>query len=164
MNILGLDPSLTATGWAVGNQTGTIHGADGDDRLDHIYQTVRTLSDVVDYAIVEDLPTHGMGAGKTGMVQGVVRLALLHNLVSYRLITAATLKKFATGKGNATKSDMRMALYQRTGVDLADDNQVDAGWLRYLGYALVGELPFALPRTHLTALDKIPALEGTPAA
>ena len=56
----------------------------------------------------------------------------------------------------ATKPDMRMALYQRAGLDERDDNRVDAWWLRQVGLHLLGD-PDALnlPKTHLAALDKI---------
>ena len=67
-----------------------------------------------------------------------------------------TLKKFATGNGAAKKPDLRMALYRRAGVDVADDNQVDAWWLRQAGLQHLGD-PDAvpLPQTHLSALDKV---------
>lgn len=153
--IVGIDPSLRATGIAIPEENYTIRTKAGDpDRLAIIFTAVRVIPDV-DLAIVEDLPTHAHGAGLTGMAQGVIRLALIEAEVPYLTVPAATLKKFATGKGTATKADMRMALYQRTDLDLRDDNQVDAVWLRYLGMAMCGELPFDLPKTHLTTLDKL---------
>ena len=87
------------------------------------------------------------------MAQGVVRYILVHTGTRYVTVTAATLKKFATGRGNATKPDMRMALYQRAGIDLRDDNQVDAWWLRQLGLHLLEDPErMELPQTHLAAL------------
>lgn len=48
------------------------------------------------------------------------------------------------------------ALYKRSGIDVPDDNQVDATWLRQMGLAHLGD-PDAvpLPQTHLSALDKV---------
>lgn len=71
-------------------------------------------------------------------------------------VPPSTLKRYATGKGTAPKSDMRMALYKRSGIDVPDDNQVDATWLRQMGLAHLGD-PDAvpLPQTHLAALDKV---------
>jgi Holliday junction resolvasome RuvABC endonuclease subunit len=153
--VVGIDPSLTGTGIAHSTATLTIRG-EGDDRLRLIHAAVSEWAAGCVIAVIEDLPTHGMGAGKTGMAQGVVRLACLEVGTPYALVTPSTLKKFATGKGNATKPDMRMALYRRAGVDLRDDNQVDAWWLHQIGLHHLGSpdaLP--LPKSHLVALDKI---------
>jgi Holliday junction resolvasome RuvABC endonuclease subunit len=160
VHVVGIDPSLTATGIAYADgSTATVkyaRGADGDQRLEEIYvATICAVEDRPQLAVVEDLPTHAHGAGKTGMAQGAVRLALIGNLVPYVVVTPATVKKYATGKGNATKPDMRMALYQRTGLDLRDDNQVDAWWLRALGCHLLGHPLLQVPKTHLEALDKV---------
>ncbi|OPC85345.1 hypothetical protein B4N89_27350 [Embleya scabrispora] len=118
------------------------HDENGDDRRAHL-------------AVVEDLPTHAKGAGITGMAQGVVRQALLGAAVPYALVTAAGLKKYATGTGNANKSDMRMALYKRTGLDLRDDNEVDAWWLRAMGLDHLGHPVVELPAAQRAMLDKV---------
>ena len=163
--VIGIDPSLTGTGLAWPNgETWTAADSSykGDDRLDYIYRAVHTiaqqhnqLGNPIALAVVEDLPKHAHGAGLTGMAQGVIRLALQQTLVPYILIPAATLKKFATGSGNAGKPDMRMELYKRAGLDLKDDNQVDAWWLRALGHELLGDPIVALPKTHTDALGKL---------
>jgi Holliday junction resolvasome RuvABC endonuclease subunit len=170
-SVVGIDPSLTGTGLALPNGdtwTASSSHYTGDERLGYIHRALISVIDghnqtmqPIDLAVVEDLPTHAQGAGKTGMAQGVVRLTLVETLTPYVLVTAATLKKFATGKGNATKPDMRMALYKRAGIDLKDDNQVDAWWLRALGHQLLGDPLLDLPQTHLVALAKV---EWTPPA
>lgn len=172
--VVGIDPSLTATGlaWADGT-TSTIRYpkyVTGDHRLAFIAQIINEVGFAqatgkrVDLAILEDLPTHAHGAGITGMAQGVIRMQLIRDSVPYVTVPAASLKKFATGKGNATKPDMRMELFQRTGTDLRDDNQVDAAWLRFLGLALIGQPEIQLPKTHTVALDKLTLPEGLVAA
>jgi Holliday junction resolvasome RuvABC endonuclease subunit len=108
-----------------------------------------------DLVMLEDLPTHAQGAGKTGMAQGVVRLALVLGGIKYVLVTPASVKKFATGSGNATKPDMRMEIFKRTGTDIRDDNQVDAWWLRQMGLQHLGECDLGLPKKHLSALDAV---------
>lgn len=164
--VIGVDPSLTATGLAlVDGTTSTVKyrpDTVGDWRLLTISNaleeaTTETLpfGDTVDLAVIEDLPTHAHGAGLTGMVQGIVRLQLMCTGVPYITIPPSTLKKYATGSGNAGKPDMRMELYKRTGLDIKDDNQVDAFWLRALGHELLGEPVVALPKTHTDALGKL---------
>ena len=71
----------------------------------------------------------------------------------YVSIPPATLKKFATGKGNAKKDAMRQAWLEFSGEDNADDNQVDAAWLRQIGLHLKGET-VNLPPEQLAAVDK----------
>lgn len=156
--VLGIDPSLSSTGIANEVEAYTVETKAGDPkRLDLIYETVHwhATTPGVDLVVIEDLPTHAKGAGLTGMAQGVIRLALIRAGVRWISVTAATLKVFATGSGTASKADMRMAWYQRTGVDVRDDNQVDAFWLRELGLHLLGKPTFPLPKTHTRALDKV---------
>lgn len=156
--VLGLDLSISATGIATweGNLS-TVGGlaADGDGRLLHIAEAIHREAARADWAVIEDLPTHAHGAGVTGMVHGVVRATLLNINVPYVLVPPAVLKKYATGRGNATKSDLRMVLFQRAGLDLRDDNQVDAWWLRCMGLDHLGQAPVKLPVGQRAALDKI---------
>lgn len=161
---IGLDLSLTATGIAAadGETLLTVGGdaKEGDHRLIKIRDmVVREASDEVDVAAVEDLPRRAMGTSSTGMVQGIVRVALRDLGVPYVLVPAATLKMYATGKGTASKGDMRMELFKRADLDVKDDNQVDAWWLRALVLDLYGEPIVKLPQTHRRALMKIKAVK-----
>jgi Holliday junction resolvasome RuvABC endonuclease subunit len=164
--VLALDLSLTATGIALPNgDLQTIKPTTkGDKRLLEISRAVHDRTIGVDLAVIEDLPTHAHSAGITGMVHGAVRVALIRRDVTYLLVPPATLKVYATGVGNCPKVEMRMELYKRTGLDVPDDNQVDAAWLRLLALDLMGTPELDLPKTHRRALDKITApvlLEAT---
>jgi Holliday junction resolvasome RuvABC endonuclease subunit len=157
--VIGLDLSLTATGICLPD--GTTHTIktspkDGDRRLLQISHAIaNALAPGADLAVVEDLPIHAKSAGITGMVHGVARAALLEAGVPYALVSPATLKKFATGKGNGDKTPMAIAALKRAGREFADDNQCDAFWLRAAGLDRLDCLDFKLPADQRAALDKV---------
>lgn len=161
-NVTSLDLSLTGT--AIANETGTqlirtkdLRGCARFSRIaDGIFADGTTQA--ADLVVIEG-PSYGSmsGAGhheSAGLWWHIVyRLDALD--VPYAVVPPSTLKKYAAGKGNATKADMRMALYQRTGLDLRDDNQVDAWWLRAAGMEALGHPIVVMPQTHRAALNKI---------
>lgn len=157
IRVIGLDLSLTATGIAHSDgSTETIktRPADGDSRL---LQIVRSINDGIEpniIAVLEDLPTHAKAAGITGMVHGAVRAHLLSRGVPYALVPPATLKAYATGKGNADKAGMTLAAYKRFAREFSDDNQVDAWWLRAAGLDWIGEPLAVMPETQRARLTK----------
>lgn len=144
---MGIDPSLNATGLAlVDGTTQTLKQkpADGDYRLVNIrLSIVRAIQSPTrpDLVVVEDLPRNAMGAGITGQVQGVIREVLQGFRVPYILVSAATLKKFATNRGNAKKPEMRAEWLVWSGEDNPRDDEVDAAFLRLIGLYLTGQVP-----------------------
>jgi Holliday junction resolvasome RuvABC endonuclease subunit len=161
-HVIGIDPSITATAIATWQDWVDVRGSSkgGDGRLHDIYVGVKRAARHYNpdgaLAIVEDLPTHAHGAGITGMAQGVVRLALIDAKVPYVTVPAATVKAYATGKGNATKADMRMAWFKRTGDDERNDNIVDALWLRQIGLDAVGDdTALPMPKAQRERLFKV---------
>lgn len=162
--VVGLDLSIAATGacWRVSENTEptveTWRGkpVDGDERLVRIADLATGLCLGADLVVIEDLPTHAKSAGITGMVHGAVRASLLaEGVTRYALVTPATLKKFATGKGNADKTAMAIAALKRGGREFADDNQCDAFWLWVAGMTHLGAPPFDLPAAQVEALEKV---------
>lgn len=163
--VIGLDLSLTATGIAYRDgSTGTVKTkqGDGDRRLLHIAEAVRIavggehigLGPAPVLAVVEDIPQNSFAAKPISMVHGVVRSVLIEAGVPYVLITAATLKAYATGKGSGDKVPMAMAAYKRAGREFADDNQCDAAWLRWAGLDWLGAPEFELPKAQRDRLGK----------
>lgn len=159
-SVVGLDLSLSATGIAERDGRTWTYSPEGkgDRRLTDIRATIgRTVGHGVDLVVIEDGVHRSPAAFDLGMVHGAIRMSLLAAGVRYVLVPPSTLKKYATGRHLATKPDMRMALYQRMGIDLRDDNQVDATWLRYAGLQLLGEPVVELPKAQVAALDKVRA-------
>lgn len=155
--VVGLDLSMTATGIAETDGktwTAKTRGA-GDFRLTEIVAAVAVAARGVDLVVIEDLPTHAHSAGITGMVHGAARVALLKEEIPYVTVTPATLKKYATGRGNAGKPEMAVALFKRFGLELGDDNQVDAWWLRAAGHELLGEPLVPMPSSQVDALKVV---------
>lgn len=162
-HIIGIDASVTATAIADDNGVQVYGGKDpklGDVRLSRIYDGIcdhlRRVDSATTLVVMEDLPMHAKAAGVTGMAQGVVRLALARHQTRPVLVAAATLKAYATGSGSASKPDMRVELYKRTGLDLPDDNKVDAWWLRQAGLDIVAHPDaITLPKHHRSRLGKV---------
>lgn len=144
--VIGIDLSLAATGVATHDGKYMVikdSKVKGEDRLtlvsavvdDELYLATANAyhSGASVLVVIEDLPSNAMGAGLTGKVQGVVRQALGIRGISYLTVPPSTLKKYATGNGTADKKAMVSAWNARGGVQLKDDNMVDAAFLRQFG-------------------------------
>lgn len=168
--ILGLDPSLRATGLALPDgelvTIKTPSCATFDDKVErvrHIVGRVGVAAKIGSLIVIEG-PAYGMNNAATHELAGlwwalVVRLSEQGNQVA--VLTPGQLKKFATGNGSAEKADMRMALYKRAGLDIADKDQVDAWWLREAGRNFLGH-PEALrmPAAQFGVLGGVTWPEG----
>jgi Holliday junction resolvasome RuvABC endonuclease subunit len=127
----------------------------GDHRLTEIRARVREYVKDADLAFVEHLPQHVKSAGITGMVHGVVRLELIEQGIRYFTVPPASLKKFATGRGNCDKAAMILAAFKRGGVEFRDDNECDAWWLYAAASEYAGQPMFSLPGVQVSALSAI---------
>lgn len=158
--VVGLDLSITSTGLA--------HTVSGeacwhlikpklvkDRRLGEIKAQVREYVTGAEFVLVEMLPPNMKGAGITGMVQGVIRDMLAENGIPYGDIGPSSLKKYATGKGGASKTEMSLAAMKRAGVELAEDNLCDAWWLWVMANDHLGQPVFPLPKIQRDELGKI---------
>lgn len=163
MRILALDLSLTATGWAhhgwdYGAETGPgkLRGVERlaawYEWLDHMIEDVRP-----DVAVIEGYAMGARGRAIFGVGEwgGVARLRLHLDGILIVEVAPATIKKYATGRGNATKPDMRMELFKRTGFDIPDDNTVDAVWLYLLARQASGDPVYTMPAVNVAAVDKV---------
>lgn len=164
--VVAFDLSLTASGIAYRDGTTTTvktRSADGDRRLLQIAEAARIavggehlgLGPAPDLVVLEDIPQNSFAAKPISMVHGVVRSVLLEAGVPYALVTAATLKAYATGKGNGDKTAMVMAAYKRAGREFPDDNQCDAWWLWLAGLDHLGAPLVELPKVQRDRLAKV---------
>ena len=169
MKVLAFDLSLTATGvaWPDGELT-TIwpdalpEKASHADQRRRIDQVRRNIISNVETAQPDLVAIEGFSFASKGssvdQIYGLgwaVRLLLLDHGIQYVVIPPSNVKIYATGSGQATKSDMRMALFKRAGIDEADDNRVDAWWLRAMALEFYDVGVAAVPQAHLRGLDKV---------
>lgn len=169
--VLALDLSLTATGICTDEGHAVYHPiAKSEQRLCEIRDRVleHAADEYTDHppglVVIEDCLVRTPAAAVLGMLHGAVRAALIDHDVPYMVVSPATLKVYGTGKGNAGKPDMRVELLKRTGLDVRDDNAVDARWLWYLANDLLGQPVITLPQTHRRALTKLALPEGVTSA
>jgi Holliday junction resolvasome RuvABC endonuclease subunit len=160
MNILALDLSLTATGWAksiedhgVETGPGKLRGVERLEAWEHwLVQHLFDRELIVLEGYAFGRPQQATPIGELG---GVIRLCLHQLHYPLVVIQPAVLKKYATGKGNATKPDMRMELYKRSTLDIKDDNEVDALWLLAAAMDACDEGLWSMPKDRLAVLGKV---------
>lgn len=158
-SVVGLDLSLTATGYANDVGAGTLGaaGRKGCARLALLRDLAILECRDADLVVLEGYAfaarnSHAHALGELG---GVIRLALHERRVPFVDVPPASLKKYATGKGNANKGEMLAAAIRRLDYDGASDNEADALWLRAMGMDALGCPPVKLPETHRAALAKV---------
>lgn len=157
-NIVALDLSLTSTGWACVEGVGTFTTKErGLQRLQRLREQILTLAGpTTDVAAIEGYAfgrPNGMAA--LGELGGVVRLALYEHDITIVDVPPASLKKYATGKGNANKELMLVEAVRRLGYAGSNNDEADALWLYTMTCdALCGTAP-VVPQAHRVALNAI---------
>jgi hypothetical protein len=161
VTLSGLDLSITAPGVAHTGVDGTActhlikPGGNGDLRLTSIRTQVLELIGQPELVLIEGYLNKSMSAGITGMVHGAVREGLIQDGIPYATIPPSSLKKYATGSGGASKTDMALAAYKRGGVEFTNDNECDAWWLWVMVNDYQGLPVFSLPQVQRDSLAKI---------
>lgn len=161
--IIGIDPSLTATGYCLPD--GSTHvaswpGTRGVQRLALAYaellDTIETWNPTL---IVIESYAYGRAnqAHQLGELGGVLRLAAEHACATLLDVPPTVVKKYATGKGNANKDLVRDAARDRLGLPAGvSSDECDAAWLRQVGLAVLEDPTMAyVPETHMAALTKL---------
>lgn len=183
MRVLGIDPSLTATGIALVTldssnrleirdrtpriETRTLHSTGRSDAT--LAQRRARLGDITDGIIIAAhgadlvvIESPSLGQGRQGGQldrHGLWWIAverLLDSGHSLALVSPAGRAKYATGKGNASKTDVLLAADRRyPAAEIADDNQADALVLAAMGCRHLDWPIDDMPKTHVDAMAAV---------
>lgn len=173
MKVIGIDPSMTATGlcaWHGTTSTIKTVAKQRDNRLRVIREAVAEIAYApgtvlnrcqypVSLAVVE-MPSPGLKGSailSLHMVQAAVRMALMDAGVPYVTVLPQYVKAYA-GWARNDKEAMARAAYETDGSVFEDDNQCDAWWLRQMAMDHYGLLRLGTRRVSATQrawLDKV---------
>ncbi len=145
--IVGLDLSLTSTGWAVGDETGTFQSKKKDpERMIEIKSNIvvelspyETPVVVMEGFSFGSRQTHAHALGGLGWI---VRAELYERDIPYIVVPPTVLKKYATGKGNASKNEVVSSVSAKTGIvwsGSGSDDRCDAWVLCQIGRKIAGQ-------------------------
>ena len=150
--ILALDLG-TQTGWALASRDGSITSGsqsfkpqrfEGGGmrflRFKRWLADIKQCNDGIDQVVFEEVRRHvGVDAAHAyGGFMGQLTAWCEHHQIPYQGIPVGTIKKHATGKGNASKDEM-VASVRARGHNPADDNEADAIALLYLAREMATE-------------------------
>lgn len=150
--ILALDLGTT-TGWALVSRDGSITSGSQSFKPQRFegggmrfLRFKRWLTDIkqcnngIDQVVFEEVRRHvGVDAAHAyGGFMGQLTAWCEHHQIPYQGVPVGTIKKHATGKGNASKDEM-VASVRAHGHNPADDNEADAIALLYLARDMAAE-------------------------
>lgn len=168
--VIGLDLSLTATGLAVidgynGSGTGSTQvvsaerGQTGHRRLAYLSGYILGVAEGYEEIplVVVEGPSFGSTAGQRGHHERaglwwLVTQQLWQARIPTAVVPPASLKRFATGKGNANKDQVLLATARRFPYFVGGNDEADALWLAAMGADHLGHPIVAMPEAHRAAL------------
>jgi crossover junction endodeoxyribonuclease RuvC len=159
LNVIGIDLSLRRTGIATAQQVRTLSPPaqlTGFARLRWIRAQILGMALTADHVVIEGLSygSHTPSALERAGLWHLVMVAIDARGIAWTQIAPATLKKYATGKGNADKGQVLAAAIHRLPVAIDNDNTADAAWLAAIGHDLLGHPITDLPAAQRAAIDK----------
>lgn len=151
--VMGFDPSLTSSGYAGYDMVkGTVTSGiiktrelRGVERLLYLQEQFEILCNTF-HPVTVFYEGYSMGShsGRNfdiGEMGGVLKMfAYTHN-IPLVLVPPSVLKKFITGKGNASKEEVILKLYKRYGFEAPRNDEADAIGLYLLGDAYLNGDP-----------------------
>lgn len=173
MRVVGIDPSLTATGITIVTHDGidvtTVKSSGKKDatlasratRLDDLARRILDVaydSGPIDLVVIEQ-PAYGQTTGSHHDRSGLWWLVVdaLHEArIPIAEITPGGVKRFAAGKGNADKDTVLLNVARRwPDVPVVDNNQADSLILAAMGARHLGHPIDAMPVSHLAAMTAV---------
>jgi len=164
VNVLALDLSLNSTGYAYWNPDGSWNlgtidpkGRTGERRLSFIRDRVLGWAEVTGGLVAIEGYAYARAnqAHQIGELGGVVRLALHDAGVEFIEVAPSSVKKYATGKGNANKNAMLVAAGKRLGYGGDSNDEADAAWLCALVLDALGCPVVDVPQAHRAAVTAV---------
>lgn len=161
MNILALDLSLTATGWALSSGQSGVYSppklSTGTRRLIAIRDAMLGYATNADLVVIEGFAYGAKGRAVLDIagMGWIVRVALVERGYPVVEVPPASLKMFATGKGNADKNAMLGEAIRKLKYDGNDHNVADAKWLLMMTQTAYGGAVSLANAKQREALAKI---------
>ena len=136
LKLIGLDLSLTSSGISINGKTSIVSTkAKGPERLSYINKTILQicLDEEINCALIEgySFASRNSQAHSIGELGGCIRMTFWECGISYTEIPPTSRAKFATGKGNAGKSEVVSSISAKTGIIFSGaggDDECDA-WI-----------------------------------
>lgn len=172
MHVVGIDLSLTATGIAHAYTGGTAvvetitstgkAGATLNDRAARLDHLTTTILDNLGNAQLVVIESPSLGQARQGGqldrhgLWWLVVDALRHRGYPTAAVTPAGRAKYATGKGNAPKDTVMLAVARRhPDVEITNNNEADALTLAAMGARHLGHPIDNMPAINLTAMNAV---------
>ena len=165
MTVVGLDLSLTSTGYATATRTARLRpkAVKDDAGLPSRIARLRWVRRAILQELVADLPTlvvvEGPSHGSTGgheHERGGLWWSVLDVVedagIAVMVATPTMIKKYATGKGNADKDLVLTQTVRRFPWFEGGNDESDALWACAMGHAHLGEPLVELPPANQDAL------------
>lgn len=171
-NVIGLDLSLTSTGMVkipVGRKQvnswcfATAASMHIWARYKDIAQRVQARIGKNDLVLVENYAFGIKGAASRlvtlAELGGVVKMAIMARTRHWPIpVGSATVRKFATGGGKASKDDIKLQVYKKDRQEFKTTDETDAYVIAQIGLCLIGAKPTFRPKWHGYEQDCMTAL------
>lgn len=164
LNVIGLDLSMTSTGIASSRGWTTRVRSHKSIEVSPFSRYRLIRAQVMDHVRGADLVVvEGLAISRT-TGQHLSRAGLWHLVmeeidaagIPWAEVSPTALKKYATGKGNADKDTVLLAVARRfPDHAISSNDEADAVALAAMGADWRGQPIAAMPATHRTALDKV---------